>query len=151
MLKSQNIDKKVIFTLSAIIIVAFVAYMLYSNIEGFSNMEACSFLRRNQKIVVKTLDAIPTSTNTRDAINYGVNYHDMQTRDIILGDEQGSWCDRLSKEELENVQKAIEEQLETDVQLFDSGDMMDRAEEQSNLDGIAYNGTDRYDSEYASA
>lgn len=144
-----EINKRI--TLAIIVILAFVVYWFYFRVEGFDNKEACTLLRKNQKIVVKTMDAIPTNDiDTRDAINHGINYHDMQTRDIVLGDEKGSWCDRLSKDELAEVQKAIEEQVNTEVQLFDGGDLMDMAEEQSNLDGIAYAGADKYDSEYMS-
>lgn len=143
-----EIDKRIVVVV-IVVILAFVAYWFYFRVEGFDNKEACSLLRKNHKIVVKTMDAIPSNDiDTRDAINHGINYHDMQTRDIILGDEKGSWCDRLSKEELDEVQKAIEDQVNTDVQLFDGGDLMDRAEQQSNIEGIAYAGTDKYDSEF---
>lgn len=147
MFEIHKLDKRII--LAIVVILAFVVYWFYFRVEGFDNKEACTLLRKNQKIVVKTMDAIPTNDiDTRDAINHGINYHDMQTRDIILGDEKGSWCDRLNEKELAEVQQAIEEQVGTDVQLFDGGDLMDRAEEQSNADGIAYAGTDKYDSEF---
>jgi hypothetical protein len=129
-------------------------YRKYS--EGFQNLnipsanEACAILKKNHAIVVKTMAAIPTNvSNTRDQINNGVNYHDMQSRDIVMGDEKTSWCNQLNEEEQINVLNAIGSEVGTEVEIFDGGRIMDRDEEQSNADGIAYNGADAFDSEYA--
>lgn len=151
-IRNIKIDKKIIVAVVVVCMIALAIWFYFKRVEGFSNKESCSLKRQNHKIVVKTMDAIPRDDiDTRDAINHGHNYHDMQTRDIILGDEKGSWCDNLNKDELAQVQQAIEEQVGTDVQLFDGGDIMDRNEEKSNADGIAYDGADKYESEYASA
>jgi uncharacterized membrane protein len=118
--------------------------------EEFNNKEACANLTKNQRIVVKTMAAIPrNSSNIRDQINNGVNYHDMQTRDIVLNDETGAWCSTLAPDVKANVISAIENQLDTEVEIFNGGAIMDRHEKQSNDEGISYNGTDAYDSEYA--
>lgn len=151
-IKDIKFNRNIVIATIVVCLIGLALWFYFIKIEGFNNKESCSLVRKNHNIVVKTLDAIPQDdANTRDAINNGHNYHDMQTRDIILGDEKGSWCDNLSKEDLDDVQKAIEEQVGTEVQLFDGGDLMDRAEEQSNNEGIAYNGADKYDSEYAEA
>ena len=91
----------------------------------------------------------PFYEDNEDEINNGINYHDMQSRDIVLNDEKGDWCSNLKPDVKANVISAIENQLDTEVELFDGGDIMDRHEKQSNADGIAYNGADAYDSEYA--
>lgn len=151
-IRNIKMDKKNIAIVIVVFVIVLALLFYFKKHEGFNNKESCYLKRQNHKIVVKTMDAIPRDDiDTRDAINHGHNYHDMQTRDIILGDEKGSWCDNLNKDELVHVQQAIEEQVDTDVQLFDGGDIMDRNEMNSNANGIAYDGTDKYESEYASA
>ena len=150
-IKDIKIDRNIIVATVVVCMIALALWFYFQKVEGFNSKESCTLLRKNHNVVVKTMDAIPQNdANTRDAINNGHNFHDMQTRDIILGDEKGSWCSNLNKEDLADVQKAIEEQVGSEVQLFDGGDLMDLAEKQSNDNGIAYDGTDKYDSEYAS-
>jgi len=148
-LKNIKFDNKTIAIIVVSLLVVIAIYF-YFNTEGFNNDDACANLTKNQRIVVKTMAAIPKNSNdTRDQINNGVNYHDMQSRDIVLNDANGSWCSNLEPDAKANVISAIEEQLDTEVELFDGGDIMDRQEKQSNDEGIAYNGADIYDSEYA--
>jgi hypothetical protein len=148
--KNIKFDNKMIIGVVIVVLVVVALYFYFNKSEGFNNEEACANLTKTQRIIVKTMDAIPRNSNDiRDQINNGINYHDMQSRDIVLNDQSGAWCSTLKPDVKANVISAIEEQLDTEVELFDGGDIMDRHEAQSNADGIAYNGADAYDSEYA--
>lgn len=139
-----NFTTKIIIVVIVVVLIGIMTYY-FTKVEGFDNKESCALLRKNHKIVVKTMDAIPQdSADTRNAINNGLNFRDMQMRDIILGDDKNSWCDKLTSKELQEVQQAMAEEVGTDVQLFDGGDIMDRDEAQSMAEGIAYNGGSDY-------
>lgn len=143
----NNLDKKTMIIIGVMIacVVIISCYFLY---EGFDN-SACLNLRRNHKIVVNTMNSLPKETgDTRDNINNAINYHDMQSRDIVLGDEKTSWCARLPEKEQKAVLDEIGKTLDTEVELFD-GLLIDQQEKQSNDNGIMYNGTDAYDTDYA--
>jgi|SaaInlStandDraft_3_1057020.scaffolds.fasta_scaffold77917_1 hypothetical protein len=144
-----TIVEKSVIGMLVICFLIFMGWALWRATEKFQNWEtpnnkdSCKILNKTHKIVVNTMDAIPgPGTNTRDNINNGINYHDMQSRDIVLGDEKTNWCANLGEEERAAVLNAIGESVDTEVMLFDGGDIMDKNEAASVADGIAYNGDD---------
>lgn len=140
--RKLGLSRNMLFIIIGVLLGLALIYYFWSSPskEGFNNYDPCLHLKRTHNVIVKTMDAIPKDVHdTRDNINYGVNYHDMQTRDIVIGDERASWCSNLNDAEKERVKKAIEEQVNTEVMLFDGPAFMERAEAESNADGIAYN------------
>lgn len=151
----SDITKMIIgLVLAALIIIVFFPKVSKEGFYNtmFNNAEGCKIQSKTHKIVVKTMDAIPLlGTDTRANINNGINYRDMQTRDIVLGDDKTNWCTDIEEEERNKILTAIGDSLDTDVQLFDGGDIMDKAEAQSVADGIVYIGKDKSVTDYVSA
>jgi len=96
--------KYVLIALVCVTIVIFLYYVFIA--EGFDNKLSCSL---NSTVVTdakKTMDQIkkiyPTESLSNQ-INLGINYRDMLTRDIILGDNTKKWCDELTEQEKEEL------------------------------------------------
>lgn len=129
----QNISLKHIFI--AIVCVSIVGFLYYAFIyEGFDK-DACALTARGVDASRRTMDELDKTVgeSSRDQLNLDINYRDMQTRDIILGEDSKAWCDGLTKEE---IQKLIDEgQVPTDDKfwLFGNTSVMD-AEEQADKD-----------------
>lgn len=138
----------------AIMCICLIVFLYYSFVfEGFSNMDNCSLVSKGSAIARKTIEKLEDKdvSLSRDQINIGHNIRDMQTRDIILGDDTNSWCQNLTKEEKDTVLESVAKAEDTDLYLFDGPGLIDDGEEKSIATGIAYAGADKYDNNYAKA
>jgi len=138
--------------LCAALCVAILSFLYVTFVyEGFSNEDGCMLSTTGHTIAVKTIDELNKIdvNDSRDQINVGYNLRNMQTRDIILGDESKTWCKSLNEESLNKVLKSVADIEGSDVYLFDGPELMDDEEKKSNEEGITYHGSNMFDDKYA--
>jgi hypothetical protein len=146
----ECLEKHLDITIGVILLLIISTYILYKRREGFTNEEACTSLEKSHNIVLQNMEAIAKdAVKSRDQINNGINYHNMESRDILLGDEKVSWCSRLNETSKKSITDAIAKELGEKSGVYEGADFMDMVEKQSRDQGIVYAGTDKVESEYA--
>ena len=76
-------------------------------------IDSCRRLTQEQTQVKKLeLDACNKNTNTNDPsrrtpINSGINCHNLVEKDIMLNNEQPSWCSKITPEQLESIKQEL--------------------------------------------
>lgn len=141
----------VIVAVIVVVVLAVLAY-LYSKYEGFSP-EDCTLVKSTHDAVVKTMEEIPQDAETgREQINNGVNYHDMQSREIVLADAKATGCEEATVPVNTEINEAVVDATVGVVgEAVQGPDFMDLAEKKSADDGIQYAGTDMLNDNYAEA
>jgi hypothetical protein len=126
-----------------------ISFLYYSFIfEGFSNEEGCRLTKTGSKIARDTIVELEKKNTklSKDQINIGYNIRDMQSRDIILGDDSKSWC---TKDVQDKLDPKISQVNNTELYLFDGPGLMDMHEKESLDAGIAYAGANDIDAQLA--
>ena len=135
-----------------ILVICVISFFYFSFMyEGFDNKDACRLSMKGSALSKKAMSELnDLDTNmTRDQINIGYNYRDMQTRDIILEDEETNWCSKLSNEEKKQIEEEVSKLVDSEVVLFNGPGLIDILEKKSIDDGIKYAGTELLDDKYA--
>ena len=142
----SNLTKKNCFVAVLLVGIAVFFYMQFIY-EGFDSVDGCILTTKgleSARGIEKKLKQLKTVT-TKDQINVGLNLRDIQTRDIILGDDKKSWCADLSKEDQDKVAKAVSDMEGTEVYLFNGPELMEKLESDDRDFGLEYAGTDDLD------
>lgn len=137
-----------------VLVLCVISFMYYSfAYEGFSNKDACMLAKKGTMLNKQGISKLyeQNTMTMKDEINVGYNYRDMQSRDLILGDEEVNWCARLSNEELKQVEEEISNIVDSEVFLFDGPGLIDALEKKSIDDGIMYAGADSINEKYSKA
>ena len=120
-------------TLLIILIIAVIAYIFLDNIketfyETFMPHDPSYFIDSCRKLTkeknqVNNLAAIYCNKNyniknskNKDTINTNINCNDLNAKQIMLENEQPSWCSKVTPEQLQ----LIEKELGTKLQVFDA-------------------------------
>ena len=134
-----------------IICISTIVFLYYVFIiEGFDNKTECKISTHVVRDAKKTMDEIKRkfpSETPADKINLGFNYRDMLTRDIILGNDNKTWCEQLTIEEKEEILNHVS----NNSYLFDNTDLMDDQEMEQNNLGIEYSDASLFEQKYAKA
>lgn len=142
-------NKEVLLFILVICVIIFMYYSFYY--EGFSNKDNCKLSMKGSELSKKAMFDMENQTvlTSKDQINIGYRYRDMQSRDLILGDEKVHWCAKLTDEERKQVEEEISHVIGTEVVLFDGPGLIDALEKKSLDDGIEYAGADSLNQQYS--
>ena len=135
----------------AVLCISIIVFLYYSFVyEGFSNIDGCNLAKNGSEIARETIIELEKKDVkiSRDQINVGYNIRDMQSRDIILGDDSKGWCKTVESED-ENVVSEVSKSSKANLYLFDGPGLMDAHEKESLANGIAYAGANDADAGFS--
>lgn len=98
----QLSDINLTHVLIGVVCLSILAFLYYSFIyEGFDK-DACILTTQGVEEARQTMKEIEKTVaeTNQDQFNLDINHRDMQTRDIILGEESKSWCSGMNNEDV---------------------------------------------------